>query len=89
MWGTDARVATARGADECGAGECGADERGPGKSDAGRDGVGCNVVGRKSTASDVRCDTSQHEAGRHAAEAEHEMLLSPIFASPILLDTWI
>ena len=46
VWGTAARVATARGADECGAGECGADERGAGKSDAGCDGVGCNVAGR-------------------------------------------
>ena len=89
VWGTAARVATARGADECDAGECGADERGAGKSDAGCDGVGCNVAGRKSTAPDVRCDTSRHEAGRHATQVEHEMLPNLMLASPILLDTWI
>ena len=85
VWGTAARVATARGADECSAGECGADERGAGKSDAGCDGVGCNVAGRKSTAPDVRCDTSRQEA----AQVEHGMLPSLMLASPILLDTWI
>ena len=78
VWGTAARVATARGADECSAGECGADERGAGKSDAGCDGVGCNVAGRKSTAPDVRCDTSRHEA----AQVEHEMLPQPDVCEP-------
>ena len=78
VWGTAARVATARGADECGAGECGADERGAGKSDAGCDGVGCNVAGRKSTAPDVRCDTSRHEA----AQVEHAMLPQPDVGEP-------
>ena len=41
--------------------------------------------GRKSTAPDVRCDTSRQEA----AQVEHGMLPSLMLASPILLDTWI
>ena len=62
VWGTAARVATARGADECSAGEYGADERGAGKSDAGCDGVGCNVAGarvRRQTCDATRADTRQ------------------------------
>jgi hypothetical protein len=40
--------------------------------------VGCNVAGRKSTAPDVRCDTSRHEA----AQVEHEMLPQPDVCEP-------
>jgi hypothetical protein len=53
------------------------------------DRCGMQCRGCKSTAPDVRCDTSRHEAGRHAAQVEHEMLPNLMLASPILLDTWI